>query len=241
MDFTDKIVVVTGGAEGIGRAIVENFSLAGAKVAVIDQKPLSYECDFYFQGDLGEKETLAAFGADIIERYGKIDFLINNAALSRKGILSSCSYEDFMYVQQVGVGAPYFLTMLFQDFFNEGGSVINIASTRWNQSQPDTESYSASKGGIVALTHALAVSLAGKVRVNAISPGWINTHDSKFSDSDRNQHLAKRVGRPEDIVNMVKFLCSEDSSFITGQNFTVDGGMSKQMIYHGDHGWEYKE
>ena len=146
-----------------------------------------------------------------------------------------------MYVQQVGVGAPYFLTMLLQDHFNEGGAIVNIGSTRGDMSQIDTESYSASKGGIVSLTHALAVSLGGKVRVNAISPGWIDTLDSKLSDADKSQHPVKRVGVPLDIVKMAMFLCSNDSSFITGQNIVVDGGMSKQMIYHGDGGWKYQK
>lgn len=241
MKFLNKVVVITGGSQGIGKALVEGFLQEGALVAVIDKDSSDMDCDYFFQGDLSEKENLEAFAADLIERYGKIDILIHNAGLSCKGILSDCSYEDFLYVQKVGIVAPYYLTSLLKKKMNKGASIICISSSRWEMSQPDTESYSASKGGVTSLTHALAVSLGGKVRVNAISPGWIETGKTKHSKEDRHQHPVKRVGTPEDIVSMAMFLGSEESSFITGQNFTVDGGMSKQMIYHDDWGWTYKE
>lgn len=241
MRFLDKVVVVTGGAQGIRRALAESFLEEGAVVAVIDKESSDVNCDYFFQGDLSEKENLETFAADLIERYGKIDVLIHNAGLSRKGILSACSYEDFLYVQKVGVAAPYYLTSLLKRKMGKDASIICMSSSRWNMSQPDTESYSASKGGIASLTHALAVSLGGKVRVNAISPGWIETGKMRHSKEDRRQHPVKKVGVPRDIVSMAMFLCSEESDFITGQNFVVDGGMSKQMIYHDDWGWTYKE
>lgn len=242
MDFSGKIVIVTGGAHGIGRCITEHFAAAGARVAVIDRSPEPMDwsaADFYYQGDIAEEHILSVFAGQVIERYGGIDCLVNNACLSRKGILSECSLEDFLYVQKVGVAAPYQLTCLFRDHFRSGAAIVNITSTRASMSQPDTESYSAAKGGISALTHALAVSLAGRVRVNSIAPGWIDTTDGDWSEADKAQHLVKRIGQPQDIARMVLFLCSDDCGFITGENITIDGGMSRQMIYHNDFGWTY--
>ena len=239
MRFSDKNVVITGGARGIGRRLVECFIAEGARVAVIDLEAEPIECDFYFQGDLGAKENLEAFSRALIKRYGKMDCLIHNGATTRKGILSGCNYEDFLYVQKVNLLAPYYLTDLLKENLTVGGSIVNISSSRWNMSQPDTESYSAAKGGITALTHSLAISLAGQVRVNSIAPGWIDTAEGEWSEADQRQHPVGRIGVPRDIANLVMFLCSEESSFITGQNFTVDGGMSKLMIYHGENGWNY--
>lgn len=203
---------------------------------------------FFYTGDIVQQPVLDDFTAQVISRYGQVDYLINNACISRKGLQSECSYEDFEYVQRIGVTAPYYLTLRLKEYFAPGASIVNISSSRERMSQPDTESYTAAKGGIGALTHALSVSLAGKVRVNAISPGWIDTtayHGTGESaepvqtEPDRLQHPAGRVGTPADIAAMVLFLCSEAAGFITGENITIDGGMSKQMIYHGDEGWSY--
>lgn len=240
MNFKDKVVVITGGANGIGKILTEEFMAAGAQAAVIDLDCGRVPSTLYFQGDIAEEETLARFASKVIDQFGKIDYLINNACLSRKGILSGCSFEDFNYVLRVGVSAPYQLTRLFLEHFNELGAVVNISSSRAFMSQADTESYTAAKGGITALTHALAVSLAGKVRVNSIAPGWIDTTRDIWSEADKNQHLVKRIGNPADIARTVMFLCSEDSGFINGENITVDGGMTKLMIYHNDHGWKYE-
>jgi len=240
MDFSDKVVVVTGGANGIGRCIVEEFMKSGATVAVIDKSVESIPCDFYFCGNIADEHTLAKFADELIAKFGGIDFLVNNACLSRGGILSGCGYEDFMYIQKVGVAAPYLLTKLFLPHFRTGAAIVNISSTRAYMSQPDTESYTAAKGGISALTHALAVSLAGKVRVNSISPGWIDTTNSNLPIVDHAQHPVGRVGKPLDVAKAVLFLCSDDSGFITGENITIDGGMSKLMIYHGDHGFKFE-
>lgn len=226
-----KTAVVTGGARGIGKSICDEFKKRGANVCIIDLLP-----NDYFVGDIAEEETLVAFSRKVLKDYGKIDYLVNNACLSKGGI-RSCSYNDFNYVLRVGVTAPFMLTQLFMDHFNQGGNIVNISSTRYLMSQPDTESYTATKGAISSLTHALAVSLAGKVRVNSIAPGWIDTSGSVFEGSDNSQHPVGRVGVPQDITNAVMFLCSDQSSFITGQNITVDGGMSKLMIYHNDYGW----
>ena len=133
------------------------------------------------------------------------------------------------------------LTKLFKDHFAAGASIINISSSRDRMSQPQSESYTAAKGGIAALTHALAVSLSGRVRGNSISPGWIETRGTVYTGADLSQHPAGRVGKPEDIANMVLYLCSEKAGFITGENICIDGGMTKLMVYHDDHGWTYAD
>ena len=230
-DFKDKIVVVTGGARGIGKCISEQFESAGAKVCVIDL----LEND-YFVGDLADKNTLEIFAQKVIDDYGHIDYLINNAAPKSCGI-TSCSYEDFEYAQKVGVTAPFYLSKLFVPYFAEGASIVNISSSRDRMSQPETESYTSAKGGISALTHAMSVSLAPKVRVNSISPGWIDNNYTVYEGADATQQPVGRVGNPLDIANMVMYLCSDMAGFITGENICIDGGMTKQMIYHGDFGW----
>lgn len=176
----------------------------------------------------------------MIEKYEKIDFIINNAGLSKGGILS-CDYNDFLYVQKLSLAAPFMLSKLFMNNFNKNGAIINISSTRAFQSQSDWESYAAAKGGIVALTHSLSVSLQGLVRVNCISPGWIDTSNSNLSKEDINQHLVKKVGKPENISNLVLFLCSQKAEFITGENINIDGGMTKLMIYHNNENWTYNK
>ena len=211
----------------------EEFEKEGATVCIIDLLENSY-----FKGDISDKNTLEAFAKKVISDYGKIDILIHNAAPLMKGI-HDCSYEEFEYALRVGVTAPFYLSQLFLPYFAEGGSIIHISSSRDRMSQPETESYSAAKGGIAALTHAMAISLSGKVRVNSISPGWIDTAFQTYTGADALQHPAGRVGNPLDIANMVLFLCSDKAGFITGENICIDGGMTKQMIYHEDCGWCY--
>ena len=228
-----KVAVVTGGARGIGKAICDAFIAQETKVCTIDVLD-----NDYFVGDIADEAVLGAFAAKVIKEHGAIDYLINNACLSNGG-LGSCSYDDFNYVLRVGISAPFLLTQLFMEHFAPDASIVNISSTRHLMSQADTESYTAAKGGITALTHAMAVTLSGKARVNAISPGWIDTTGATFEGPDASQHPAGRVGTPEDIVNAVLFLCDPKSGFITGQNLTVDGGMTKLMVYHNDCGWAY--
>lgn len=188
-------------------------------------------------GDLADKDTLERFAKKVIVDYGHVDYLINNAIPKMRGIYS-CSYEEFEHAMKVGVTAPFYLSKLFAPHFAEGASIVNISSSRDRMSQPQTESYTAAKGGIAALTHALAVSFAGKVRVNSISPGWIDTDYTVYEGADAIQQPAGRVGNPPDIANMVLYLCSDMAGFITGENICIDGGMTKQMIYHGDYGWK---
>ena len=231
MDFKKKVVVVTGGAQGIGRCIADEFLKAGATVCVIDKQPGNH-----FVGDLADKLVLERFAKEVIEKHGHLDYLINNALPLMKGI-DECSYEEFQYAMSVGVTAPFYLTKLFLPHFAEGAAIVNISSSRDRMSQPQTESYTAAKGGIASLTHAMAVSLAGKVRVNSISPGWIDTASTVYEGPDATQQPVGRVGNPMDIACMVLYLCSSKAGFITGENICIDGGMTHQMIYHGDHGW----
>ena len=230
-EFANMVAVITGGANGIGKCIADEFRKQGAAVCVIDKADGDH-----FIGDISDRETLERFAERVIAQHGHIDYLINNALPLMKGI-SDCSYDEFQYALAVGVTAPFYLSKLFLPHFRDGGSIINISSSRDRMSQPQTESYTAAKGGIAALTHALAVSLAGKVRVNSISPGWIDTTGTEYTGADAVQQPCGRVGKPIDIANMVLFLCSLKAGFITGENICIDGGMTKLMIYHGDHGW----
>ena len=231
-DMKNKVAVVTGGAQGIGKCIAEMFEKSGAKVAIIDLQD-----NPYFVGDLADQHTLELFVEKVVREFGQIDFLINNAAPKMCGITDG-SYEDFEYALKVGVTAPFYLAKLFAPYFRDGGSIINISSSRDRMSQPQTESYTAAKGGISALTHALSVSFASKLRVNSISPGWIDTTGAVYQGADAIQQPAGRVGNPMDIANMVLYLCSDMAGFLTGENICIDGGMTRQMIYHGDHGWK---
>ena len=227
--------MVTGGAKGIGKCIAEEFRKTGASVYVIDKEPGDW-----FVGDIAEPEVLECFAADVIAKEGRVDVIVNNAIPQMRGI-DECSYEEFQYALSVGVTAPFYLVKLLKDKLAVGASIVNISSSRDRMSQAQTESYTAAKGGIASLTHALAVSLAGKARVNSISPGWIDTDYTVYEGPDAIQQPVGRVGNPLDIAHMVLFLCSDKAGFIAGENICIDGGMTKQMIYHAEHGWTLNE
>ena len=233
--FTGKVAVVTGGAHGIGKAIAEAFESEGATVHIVDITPGEW-----FVGDISDPRVLERFAASVIEKSGHVDCLVNNAPPPMIGI-DDCGWDGFQRALAIGVTAPFYLTKLFMPHFAPGASVINLSSSRDRMSQPRTESYTAAKGGIAALTHALAVSLAGRARVNSISPGWIDTTGSDIAGADALQQPVGRVGKPEDIAALALFLCSDAAGFITGENICVDGGMTKLMIYHGEHGWAYSD
>ena len=232
--FENKIAVVTGGAKGIGRAIADAFHREGAAVHIIDLLPGDW-----FVGDVSDKATLERFAESVIRQSGHVDCIVNNALPLMKGI-DECSYEEFQYALSVGVTAPFYLTKMLMPHLSPGASIINISSSRDRMSQPQTESYTAAKGGIAALTHAMAISLEGRARINSISPGWIDTTGSDINGADARQQPVGRVGKPKDIAALVLFLCSDAAGFITGENICVDGGMTKLMIYHGEHGWSYE-
>ena len=232
--FDGKVAVVTGGAHGIGRAIARAFRAEGAVVHIIDARPGDW-----FVGDIADPRILERFAAQVIARSGQVDCLVNNAPPPMKG-LDDCTFEDFSRAMAIGVTAPFYLAKLFAPHFAPGASIINISSSRDRMSQPQTESYTAAKGGIAALTHALAVSFAGRVRVNSISPGWIDTDFKVYEGPDATQQPAGRVGNPLDIANMVLYLASDKAGFITGENICIDGGMTRQMVYHNDCGWKFE-
>jgi NAD(P)-dependent dehydrogenase (short-subunit alcohol dehydrogenase family) len=227
------VVVITGLARGIGRAMALAFEAEGYRVLGIDKLH-----NPYYVGDLAEKDDLDSFVAYIKRETPQIKCLINNACFSAGGMME-CDYEAFQAVLAVGLTAPYYLTQQLAVQMASGASVINIASTRAFQSQAQTESYSAAKGGLIALTHAMAMSLTGIARVNAISPGWIDNEGVDYRDANALQHPVQRVGMPEDIAKLALFLASDSASFINGENIMVDGGMSKKMVYHEDEGWRY--
>ena len=229
--FKDRVVIVTGGANGIGRCVADEFRDQGAHVYVIDKVDGNH-----FVGDISKQAVLEEFVSHILSFHAEVHCIINNALPIMKGI-DECTYDEFQYALSVGVAAPFYLVKLLKNHLAQGASIVNISSSRDRMSQPQTESYTAAKGGIAALTHALAVSLAGKARVNSISPGWIDTAGAVCEGFDATQQPVGRVGNPMDITHMVLFLCSEKAGFITGENICIDGGMTKQMIYHGDHGW----
>lgn len=252
-EFEDSVVVVTGGAQGIGYAISKAYLDEGAYVCIldIDKEALKEleEIDFkdygnrvmYIECDLAKEEDIKRSCREIIERFDKVDILINNAGIGSTKSIFERDTSEWDRVIDINLRAPYLMTKYLAQHMKEGGSIINIASTRAFMSEPNTEPYSASKGGLVALTHSLAISLSPyKIRVNCISPGWIETSNYKkrskrmepqLREIDHLQHPAGRVGVPEDIAYACLFLTSKKAGFITGANLTVDGGMTIKMIY----------
>jgi NAD(P)-dependent dehydrogenase (short-subunit alcohol dehydrogenase family) len=236
---------------------IQEFFKAGAKIAFVDiDEPAGRENEEYikrnggqvlfFPGDISDELTLKKFTEAVISQYGNIDYLINNACISRGGILDPCTYDDFNYVLRIGITAPYMLSQLFLPYFNKNACIVNISSSRAFMSQANTESYTAAKGGITALTHALAVSLSGRVRVNSIAPGWIDTgkyydesYIPQYAEADIAQHPSNRVGEPMDIARAVCSCVMSETALLMGKILTIDGGMTKLMIYSGDNGWEY--
>ncbi|ADH59903.1 short-chain dehydrogenase/reductase SDR [Thermoanaerobacter mathranii subsp. mathranii str. A3] len=254
MDFNDKVVIVTGGGQGIGRCIVQTFADKGAKVVIADiDDEAGIENEEYIKSkggdslfvhtDVSLEEDVGNLVDKTIKTYGKIDILINNAGVGARGTIYTRPMEEWDRVINVNLRGTYMCSKYVAPHMrdNGGGVIINIASTRAFMSEPHTEPYSASKGGIIALTHSLAISLGyDKIRVNSISPGWIEVSEWKKSreakkpqltEEDHLQHPAGRVGKPEDVANACLFLCSEEASFITGANLIVDGGMTVKMIY----------
>ncbi|WP_058485084.1 SDR family oxidoreductase [Defluviitalea phaphyphila] len=253
MKYKNKVVIVTGGGQGIGACIAREYAKEGAYVVIaeIDEEAGKENESFileqglqclFIKTDVGDEKSVKRLMEIVLNRFGAIDILINNAAISNvnQGTLFSRTIEDWDKVIRVNLTGTYLCARYGAEIMKNGGSIINIASTRALMSEPHTEPYSASKGGILALTHSLAASLGPRIRVNAISPGWIDISQWKkkkerkfthLSDKDHEQHLVGRVGKPEDVAKACLFLTSEDAGFITGTNLIVDGGMTIKMIY----------
>lgn len=235
-------VFVTGGASGIGRAIVESFHANGDRVAYcdIDGSIAVSNGVRAFTLDVADIEALTSSVQSLIDEWGDIDIIINNVGVSRFKSITEITVEEFQSVIDINLRSA-FITSRLLAIHREGlavanpfgGRIINISSTRYLMSEEGSEAYAASKGGVSSLTHALAVSLSKYgITVNAISPGWIQTSDyDKLSESDHAQHPSGRVGRVEDISRTCLFLCEENNNFITAENIVIDGGMTKKMIY----------
>ena len=232
--MNNKTILITGGAQGIGCGCVEHFLKLGWNVTAVDiQEMKSGERLEAVFGDTSLESTAKQAVEKTIERFGRLDALINNAGVGTCGKfkVEELSLEEWNRVLGINLTGYFLMAKHASPFLRKAkGVIVNVASTRALMSERDTEAYAASKGGVVALTHALAVSLGPDVRVNCISPGWIETRNgAKHSEADRLQHPAGRVGVPQDITELADYLIS--AGFVTGQNFVVDGGMTKKMIY----------
>ena len=252
MNSYKKTAIVTGGGQGIGKAIARtllenNFNVILAEIDSEAGREAQAELrDFgpavFIETDVSSEPSVSYMVEETVRRFRRIDCLINNAAVNSQKPIHTMTLEEWNSIIGINLTGAFLCAKYTSSHISlQQGSIINIASTRALMSEPDTEAYSASKGGIVALTHSLAISLAPEIRVNCISPGWIEVRDwnktsnkivSVHSETDMSQHPAGRVGNPYDVASLVKFLVDDNNSFITGQNFVVDGGMTKKMIYY---------
>jgi len=252
-DFSATTTLVTGGAQGIGRAVVDYLLKCHGNVAALDIDREAGEellADYggserlmFLPADVSDEQELAASVARAVDRFGALDFLVNNAGIASpsNGPVERLALEDWEAMLRVNLTGVFLMVKhAAVHLGRQRGAIVNMASTRALQSEADTEAYAASKGGLVALTHALAVSFSGRIRVNAVLPGWIDVSswqkkakrfDPRLSDEDHRQHPAGRVGLPGDIAALTAFLLSSEAGFITGQSFVADGGMTRKMIY----------
>jgi NAD(P)-dependent dehydrogenase (short-subunit alcohol dehydrogenase family) len=237
-----RVALVTGGANGIGRAICRHLLGLGWRVGIVDLPGSGVTRSFppparnlvSIEGDVREEETAAGAVATVTERFGRLDALVCNAGIMIRKPLRRLTLAEWHRVIDTNLTATFLWARAAETALRKArGTIVTIASTRAAMSEPNTESYSASKGGLVALTHSLAISLGPDVRVNCISPGWIETKDyAALHRKDHAQHPAGRVGKPQDVTELVAFLLdAERSGFISGANFIVDGGMTRKMIY----------
>lgn len=228
-----RVALVTGGAKGIGRAVAARLAGDGWRVVVADREAAAPDhparC---VQADVSDEAAVAALLDGVRREEGRLDALVSNAGVMVRKPLRDLALAEWNAVLATNLTAAFLLVRAAEAMLRDaGGAVVTIASTRARQSEPDTESYAASKGGLVALTHALAVSLGPAVRVNCISPGWIDTVGEALRPDDHAQHPAGRVGRPEDVAALAAWLLGPESGFVTGAEFVLDGGMTRRMIY----------
>ena len=228
-----KVVLVTGGAKGIGLATARRLAGDGWRVVVADPDAPPGDLDArHVSADIAEEASVRALIAGIATAEGRLDALVSNAGIMRRKKLRELTLADWSAVIGTNLTAGFLLVREAEAMLRAArGAVVTIASTRARQSEPDTESYAAAKGGLVALTHALAISLGPDVRVNCVSPGWIDTRGDALRPEDHAQHPAGRVGRPEDVAALVAWLLGPESGFVTGAEFVTDGGMTRKLIY----------
>lgn len=246
MSYKDKVVIVTGAGRGIGKSIAQMYVSSGARVIIAEKDiALGKETEeeilssggtaLFLHTDVSKEEDIIQLIRQTVDKYGTIDILINNAGVSRWKSPYELTVDEWDDIININLRSVFLCSREAAKVMrlNGGGYIVNMASTRALMSEPNTEAYSASKGGIVALTHALATSFSNdNIQVNCISPGWIETGDyNQLRDIDHNQHLSGRVGKPEDIARICLFLTNPQTNFINGTNIVVDGGMTKKMIY----------
>ncbi|MGF1684839.1 SDR family oxidoreductase [Photobacterium minamisatsumaniensis] len=238
--MANKVVLVTGGAKGIGKGIANHLASEAVVIAVDIDRDAGFDLVAenplirFKHADVTKEQEVIALISEIDDQFGRLDAIINNAAIANpyNPPLEELDLHQWHQVLSVNLTAPIIVSKYSLPLLKKSrGSIINISSTRALQSEPNTEAYSASKGGLAALTHSLAASLAPNVNVNCISPGWIDTTNLPLRDIDHQQHFSGRVGKVDDIASMVSYLISDSARFISGQNFVIDGGMSKKMIY----------
>jgi NAD(P)-dependent dehydrogenase (short-subunit alcohol dehydrogenase family) len=253
MSLQNKVAIVTGGGQGIGKAITKRFLEERMKVVIADideEAGKETEAEFkhlgsirFFNADVSDEDSVQNLIIETKRSFDGIDVLVNNAAWSEpnNAPITELSLEDWNKILSINLTGAFLCTKHSVTHLRKNrGIIINIASTRALMSEPNTEAYSAAKGGIVALTHALAISLGPDIRVNCISPGWIEVsewkkqatrHKPELTEQDQKQHPVGRVGKPEDVASLAVYLASPEATFITGENFVIDGGMTKKMIY----------
>lgn len=227
-----RVVLITGVSSGIGLATARHFLGQGAKVHGVDRDPCPESQVEFYRADLASREETVVLAETLLRELPGLDLLVNNAGQMERKPLADLCLERWDQVLHTNLTAPLILSRaLAPKLAEEKGSIVNIASTRAHMSEPDTEAYSASKGGLIALTHSLAVSLGPYIRVNCISPGWIDVAGEPLRPVDHSQHPSGRVGVAEDIARTIDFLTKPENSFITGAEFVIDGGMTRKMIY----------
>jgi NAD(P)-dependent dehydrogenase (short-subunit alcohol dehydrogenase family) len=233
-EYSQKAALVTGGAQGIGRAIALHLAGRGWRVAIADLKGGRDAGIYALRCDVAREPAVRECVRRVVKRFGRLDALVNNAGITgaRTGPLEKLSLREWNRRIGVNLTGVFLMSKHAAAHLRRArGALVNIASTRALQSEPESEAYAAAKGGVVSLTHALALTLGPQVRVNCVSPGWIDTTGKPIPRAEHLQHPAGRVGRPLDVAALVEFLLSERSAFVTGQNFVIDGGMTKKMIY----------
>jgi NAD(P)-dependent dehydrogenase (short-subunit alcohol dehydrogenase family) len=234
MAEVDRVALITGGGRGIGQGIAARLVQDGFRVVIADHEDAGPTPSHgrFIRADVADETAVAALIAQIEAQEGRLDALVCNAGFMIRKPIGALSLAEWQAVLGTNLTSTFLLVRAAEALLRAArGAIVTIASTRAHQSEPHTESYAASKGGLLALTHALAISLGPDIRANCVSPGWIDTQGGSLSEEDHAQHPAGRVGRVEDVASLVAWLVGPDSGFVTGSEFVIDGGMTRKMIY----------